>query len=428
MLYVLGQREKGPRARVTLSCIQTTHLGHTRKRQAATMERKVLWVLLLALKLLLSNACAQALTGTAAKKGVLDTRSGRGLKYAEYTEESSDAALIQDIELLLELAIFVDEYFSTTLPAFDNNGNLIQYTSTSGYSDINNNSTVQQGYVSINNVCSTTMSSYSCGLQRPSFSECNACGSAQQLSQGTESGQGWGGIIRLVYVTSNNIISMSCSGWLLEPTLVATAGHCVWDAEHGTGWFIDTYSIIAYSRYNGASSKYSLAQVVKTWTTNTFANNGIPFNSRLSDGADLGLMKLSIPLSTDTYSWKGSNGGSALYKAYGYPAEFQYAPGSYMYFWYQNLTIETGCPGFAYMFCSTIGVVGGMSGGPLFEAYSSQSYVVGSMSSGSMCYCRTYHTPVEGQYSISSLVTAAGCTANCASGYCTATCPSSNPS
>lgn len=361
------------------------------------------------------------ISSTAAK----EVHYGRSLLAASGSGSSDD--LLDDLEDIIdELLLILAKRLVSPMPAFDVNGNIISIPNTNstntGNSTNQANTTRPSDYPDVYSKCAST--SNSCINRRPSFTNCASCGAPVRISKGVESGLGWGGVVRIVGSDGD----LMCSGWLIEPTLVATAGHCVWDTYRAQ-WMIDQARVFAYSRYNGGGdTSFYAAQAVKTWTTSTFSNKSLGVDYKFGSGADLGLIKLDRALSGDTYSWKGSNGGATFYKAYGYPGEFEY-DGNTIYYWGQNLTVKTGCFDLntgsrSSMFCSTIGTVGGMSGGPLFATEGNMSYVIGSLSSGSgqTCICRTYHTPVEGPYSIGSLVEAAGCRVSCVKTVCTAKC------
>ena len=128
-----------------------------------------------------------------------------------------------------------------------------------------------------------------------------------------------------VWITFNKSASStgwSCTGFLIAPNVVATAGHCVnFGTSGGTGFF-QTSSFRIYPGRNGSSSPYlcpggAVARAQQLWTNATWNSSGAETN-------DYGAITLSCDLGNTTgyFGWtsSGHTVGSEV-DTQGYPGD-----------------------------------------------------------------------------------------------------------
>jgi glutamyl endopeptidase len=112
-----------------------------------------------------------------------------------------------------------------------------------------------------------------------------------------------------VWITFNKSASStgwSCTGFLIAPNVVATAGHCVnFGTSDGTGFF-QTSSFRIYPGRNGSSTPYlcpggAVARAQQLWTNATWNSSGAETN-------DYGAITLSCDLGNTTgyFGWTSS--------------------------------------------------------------------------------------------------------------------------
>lgn len=161
-----------------------------------------------------------------------------------------------------------------------------------------------------------------------------------------------------------------CSGVLIDPTTVLTAGHCVrkpgiWQAIEGDNRIALGANIWVYFNALGghASDRVKVSKVYAPRNTNAFQN-------------DFAVLKLSRPPSKRVRHLSGNDGagifpvrtapkvGDRLFVA-GYPKGFERSRGRAVMAWQNNCHIQKILPdGYILSDCD---VTAGMSGGPMFH-------------------------------------------------------------
>src|SRR5215204_913433 len=128
-----------------------------------------------------------------------------------------------------------------------------------------------------------------------------------------------------VWITFNKSASStgwSCTGFLIAPNVVATAGHCVNSGKSGGTGFFQTSSFRIYPGRNGSSSPYlcpggAVARAQQLWTNATWNSSGAETN-------DYGAIALSCDLGNTTgyFGWtsSGHSVGTEV-DTQGYPAD-----------------------------------------------------------------------------------------------------------
>ncbi|MDO5093584.1 MAG: trypsin-like serine protease [Propionibacteriaceae bacterium] len=141
-----------------------------------------------------------------------------------------------------------------------------------------------------------------------------------------------------------------CTGWLVSPDTVVTAGHCVYNPETQRWNFDVEYSPGA----NGAERPYGTAKATRLWTDNSWINDG---NSE----QDWGIVKLdrAFPeVGYFGYRWQSASFDDTEVQLRGYPQD---RPAGELWGMAGPITESS-----TYNLYYQMDTVGGQSGSPVF--------------------------------------------------------------
>lgn len=180
----------------------------------------------------------------------------------------------------------------------------------------------------------------------------------------------WCNTVKLFIVAGNgnNYIG---SGFMIGPNSVATAGHCVYNANTG-GW---AKTVTVVPALNGSNQPYGSASSYNLVCGGNWKNNN-------DNQDDWGVIRINANLGNST-GWLGLRWQSASYNgesvtAVGYPGEDD----KYMYYGTGTVTSSSD-----RTLTGNWDLTGGQSGGPVHKYYSSTGYTaVGINRGGSTSY------------------------------------------
>jgi V8-like Glu-specific endopeptidase len=159
---------------------------------------------------------------------------------------------------------------------------------------------------------------------------------------------------------------------LIDPLHCLTAGHCVYDYQHGWGW---ATSITVRPAYENGNSPYGYAHSTQLHSWTGWTTSG-------SWDHDMGVIDLDRPVGALTgwhgYGWNSNNSfftGNTFHNP-GYPAASPYN-GQYMYYWYGNFDNV-----YTYVLRFNRQAYGGQSGSGAYWISGSNRYVYAELSHG----------------------------------------------
>ncbi|MEJ8572298.1 serine protease [Microbaculum marinum] len=142
-----------------------------------------------------------------------------------------------------------------------------------------------------------------------------------------------------------------CTGWMVSPRLVVTAGHCVYDP--GVGYYSKS-SFRVYPGYTGTTAPYGSCRAKRLFTVAGWANSG-------RDDYDYGAIKLKCKVGNKTgwfgYFWKKGSLKRLPTKIAGYPGDKPLTQ------WYSRGRVTVSQPRRVFYKNDT---TGGMSGSPVY--------------------------------------------------------------
>lgn len=128
-------------------------------------------------------------------------------------------------------------------------------------------------------------------------------------------------VVWITFSKSSTSTGWSCTGFMIAPNVVATAGHCVnYGTSGGSGFFLKS-SFRIYPGRSGATIPYkcpggAVATASQLWTNSTWNSTGAETN-------DYGAITLSCNIGTTTGYFGWTTGGQAI----GNPVDTQGYPG-----------------------------------------------------------------------------------------------------
>ncbi|HEY5997684.1 MAG TPA: trypsin-like serine protease [bacterium] len=170
-----------------------------------------------------------------------------------------------------------------------------------------------------------------------------------------------------LYVVFPNTAAYSCTGWMIGPRTVATAGHCVYSAGDG-GW---ATSIKAYPGRNGSTAPYGYR-----WGYRVFSPPG--WTGSASQFYDYGAIQLAGTAIGNTTGWFGfrwqtSNSFPGYFTVRGYPGDKIGTLAATM--WTMNgAVLAGGTPTTTYgkKLWYLMDTYGGQSGSPIYQTWGGQ--------------------------------------------------------
>jgi glutamyl endopeptidase len=141
-----------------------------------------------------------------------------------------------------------------------------------------------------------------------------------------------------------------CTGWIIGPRLVVTAGHCIYD--RGNRRWNSNFQV-SFGR-NGASTPYGVQGWATAWTDVSYINNG-------NMGLDWGLIQLNSNIGYSTgwfgYGWQTTSRNGTSVTVRGYPGDHP------QQLWTHSGTVQKTEPNRLFY---NVDTVGGQSGSPVY--------------------------------------------------------------
>jgi glutamyl endopeptidase len=142
-----------------------------------------------------------------------------------------------------------------------------------------------------------------------------------------------------------------CSGWMIGPDTVATAGHCVHDGGRGGSW---KQNVIVYPGRNGGQSPYGSCQATRLFSVSGWINNA-------NEQYDYGAIKLNCAIGDRTgwlgFFWQSASLNGVQSIISGYPGDKPLQQ------WESRDRIRTSQSRQLFYLNDTLG---GMSGSPVY--------------------------------------------------------------